>query len=214
MEWFLIRHGQSLNNARPEVERVEDPPLTYVGHEQCARLAMWIRPLGLTRIVTSPFLRTLQTTDHISRSLRLMPEICVDLHEQGGCVSGPAREMFVGRPGMKRTEIESQFPGFDIPSELDGKGWWESKPFETGDLARKRASRILEQTIERFAETDERVAYVMHADIKRLVLAHLSDAPLETPHNTAVSKVSIRRGECHLEQYNAVEHLTAELITT
>ena len=99
MELYLIRHAQSLNNALSSQDRVEDPPLTEIGQRQCDHLAKWIPSLKLTRLVTSPFLRTLQTADHIGRSVRLAPEVRIELHEQGGCVSGPTREFFVGRPG-------------------------------------------------------------------------------------------------------------------
>ena len=85
MQLFLIRHAQSQNNALPEEQRVEDPGLTELGHRQAELLADWVPALNLTRLITSPFRRTLLTTEPIRRATSLIPEVRVDLHEQGGC---------------------------------------------------------------------------------------------------------------------------------
>ena len=214
MELYLIRHAQSLNNVRPEQDRVEDPPLSDIGHEQCTHLAKWIPSLKLTRLVTSPFLRTLQTADHIVRSLSLRPEVRIDLHEQDGCVSRLTRDVFVGRPGMTRSQIRSQFPEFSIASNIAGNGWWGSKPFETEDAAQHRATQLLAKAVAEFAGTQARVAYVMHGDIKRLVLAQVHTEPLETPFNTSVAKLLISPHEYKLEEYNRVDHLPDYLVTS
>lgn len=214
MELYLIRHAQSLNNALPEQDRVEDPPLTELGHQQSVHLSDWIHTLKLTRVVTSPFLRTLQTTDHLARSLGMKPAIRVDLHEKGGCVSGPSRDTFTGRPGMTRAQIGSQFPGFSIPPQIDGAGWWRSRPFETDDVARQRAVRLLSQAIMESTGVDQRVAWVMHGDFKRLFLAEIHEEPLDIPFNTSVTKVVISPERCFLDDYNRVDHLPDELLTS
>ena len=214
MKLYLIRHAQSLNNERPEQDRVEDPPLTDIGHQQSSCLGKWIASLKLTRVVTSPFIRALQTADHIGQSVGLTPEVRIDLHEQGGCVSGPTRDVFAGRPGMTRSQIGSAFPTFSIAPEIDGNGWWRSKPFESEDAARARAARLLAQTVEEFAATQERVAYVMHGDFKRLFLAQLHLEPLQTPVNTSVTRILIRPEVCRLEDYNRMDHLPADLVTS
>lgn len=61
MELYLIRHGQSENNARPEHLRVEDALLTELGHQQAGLAAEWIKTIGLDRLFSSPFRRALQT---------------------------------------------------------------------------------------------------------------------------------------------------------
>ena len=214
MELYLIRHAQSVNNALSVQDRVEDPPLTDIGHQQCKHLAKWIPSLKLSRLVTSPFLRALQTADHIGRSVILTPEVRIDLHEQGGCVSGPTRDDFVGQPGMTRSQIHSLFPEFRIAPNIDDNGWWGNKPFEPEDAARQRAARLISDTVEEFAGTQARVAYVMHGDILRLVLAQVHAEPFESPFNTSVSKVLIRREGCRLEEYNQVAHLPDDLVTS
>ena len=65
MELYLIRHAQSLNNALPEEQRVEDPGLTELGLQQADCLGKWIGTLALTKVITSPFRRALETAKRI-----------------------------------------------------------------------------------------------------------------------------------------------------
>lgn len=213
MELYLIRHAQSANNAKPEADRVADPPLTDIGQQQASHLAVWVNSLKLTRLTTSPFLRTLQTTDKIAAETGLRPEVRIQLHEQGGCYSGHLPFKRIGQPGLTRSEIGQAFPGFDVEVELDGEGWWRSQPYESKDQARRRARSLLQSTRDEFARSSERVGYVMHADIKVLLLESFHTDPLEVPFNTSVTRVSITPDQVRLVEYNRVDHLPADLVT-
>ncbi len=90
VDLYLVRHAQSRNNAQPVELRVEDPALTDLGHEQARRLAERVTRLRLTKLFTSPFRRALQTAEHVRLATGLIPEVRIDLHEKGGCVSGVA----------------------------------------------------------------------------------------------------------------------------
>jgi 2,3-bisphosphoglycerate-dependent phosphoglycerate mutase len=213
MQLYLIRHAQSENNALPEDKRVEDPGLTELGRQQAEHLAEWIPALRLTRLITSPFRRTLLTTEPIRRATALIPEVRIDLHEQGGCYSGHEFGNLVGRPGMSRREIEIEFSGFQVADGIDGEGWWQSKPYETSEAARRRAERLLESARREFAHTDERVAFVMHADIKLLLLSHLNSEPLAVPYNTSVSEIEFTSSSHQLRVFNQICHLPAHLLS-
>ncbi|MBC8353742.1 MAG: histidine phosphatase family protein [Planctomycetes bacterium] len=213
MQLFLIRHAQSQNNALPEEERVEDPGLTELGHQQAQLLGAWIPSLKLTRLITSPFRRTLLTTEPIRRATLLTPEVQVDLHEQGGCYSGHSFPNITGRPGMTRDEIEAEFSDYQVSDDIDGSGWWSSKPFETWEAARWRAARLIESTKREFAHTDERVAFVMHADIKSLFLSHLHDEHLGVPCNTSVTEIELTPNSHKILEFNLTGHLPADRIT-
>ena len=213
MQLYLIRHAQSQNNALPEEERVEDPGLTEVGQQQAEHLGEWIARLKWTRLITSPFRRTLLTTEPIRRATSLTPEVRIDLHEQGGCYSGHDFSTKVGRPGMSRREIEAEFSNYRVANDIDGTGWWRSKPYETWEAARARALRLLEATKHEFAHTDERVAFVMHADIKRLFLSHIHTDPLEVPCNTSVTEIEFTDATTVIRQFNRIEHLPSHLVT-
>ena len=213
MELYLIRHGQSQNNARPEKLREEDPSLTEDGRRQADHLAEWIHHLRLTRLITSPFLRTLETTAHLCKRLDLIPEVRVDLHELGGCVAGPRIRALKGRPGMTRSQIEDRYPGIKVATDIDEQGWWRCKPYEAYSLARRRAALLLRRTRDEFGQSSERVAYVTHADIEVVFLEQFHDEPLECPWHTSVSRIAISPRETRLADYNLVEHLPAELMT-
>ena len=212
MELYLIRHAQSRNNALPEEQRIEDPGLTEVGQQQAEFLARWIPTLNLTKVITSPFLRALKTAERVHQATNLVPEVRTAIHELGGCCSGYPEIGMVGRPGMKRTEIEQQFPAFQVSDEIDGEGWWRSQPYETREQARQRAARVLQQTRQEFGHTSHRVAYVTHADFKLLFLEHIHAEPLDVPCNASVTKVVISADECRLVDHNCVQHLPADLI--
>lgn len=213
MELYLIRHAQSQNNANPESRRVPDPSLTDRGRDQARYLADWLPSLNLTRLVTSPFLRTLETTEWLRQATGLEPEVRVELHEQGGCYAGHTPESRRGQPGMCRREIEQRFPRFRVDPSIDGEGWWRSQPYETLEQARLRAGQLLLRAFQEFGDTEERVAFVMHADIKVLLLEHVQRDLADTPRNTCVSTLLVTQSQARLQDYNRVEHLPGHLVT-
>ncbi len=219
MELYLIRHAQSFNNAVSEEQRVEDPSLTETGHKQAQMLADWIAQAGLTRLISSPFRRSLETAEYIRHKTNLSPEIWIDLHEQGGCCSGHAAISYTGRPGLSATELKQEFPQYALPPGIDGDGWWKSKPYETVTQAERRAERLIEQFHESFGGTQERVAFVMHGTFKRLLVGKVFGVSvlernwLSDIYNTAVSKVVVSNNQPRLVLYNAVGHLPLDLVT-
>ncbi len=225
MELFLIRHGQSANNANPLVERHQDPPLTDIGAQQAARLAKWASSLQLTRIIASPFLRALHTAEELRRATGVPAEVWVEIHEQGGCCTGPdpmadlLSDRYQGRPGMSDAEIRALYPDFQLPPDIDHRGWWRSRPFESVADARLRVAAVIERTKQEFGHTDERIALVFHGMLKCLVLDSmfggyvLENDDIIVPFNTSVTKVVITPQGTQLGFYNAVEHLTEELLT-
>ena len=213
MELYLIRHAQSANNANPVAERVCDPPITPLGTEQARLLAEWAASQRLTKLFSSPFLRTLQTARSIQATTGLTPEVRTQLHEQGGCYSGYLPTARVGESGLTRMEIEQQFPEFNIEATFGSDGWWRQQPYEVKDQARKRAGDLLQRTQVQFAGSSERVAYVMHAEIKLLMLEHFYSEPLDKPYNASVTRITMTSDELQLVEYNGVAHLPTRLIT-
>lgn len=213
MRLYLIRHAESQNNALPESQRVEDPGITELGYRQARHLAERVGGLGLTKLFTSPFLRTLQTTSPIYEATKLTPNVRVALHEEGGCYSGHTPENMAGRPGMGRSDIEREFPGFIVSAELGDGGWWTSALHESHELASRRAARLFQRTVDEFSDTDEQVAFVMHADIKMLFLRQFHSEPLDLPSNTSITAIQITAGDCRLVDYNCVRHLPDELVS-
>ena len=213
MDLYLVRHAQSQNNALPERLRVADPGLTELGHQQAARLADRLRGLKLTRLITSPFRRALQTTELLRQATGLVPEVRIGLHETGGCMHGVELATMVGQPGLNRQEILAEFPDYQIEPSLDGEGWWRSQPYETVDLARRRATQLLNETRAEFAHTRERVAFVMHGDFQLLFLRRFHSIPLVLALNASLTHVRMTPKQTELMDFNSGIHLTDEMVS-
>ena len=211
-ELYLIRHGESANNAAPEPQRTEDPGLTERGQRQAEAVAMRFADVPLTHVLCSAFLRAILTTQPLSRAVSLRPSIWTDLHEVGGCYAGHLPGQEVGRPGMDRQTLSQQFPEFDLPADIDELGWWKSRPYESWDDARGRAQRQAARLIQTFAGTHAQVACVIHADFKSLLLEELvaDRAHAFSPSqmsNCGVSYLSYSEASFQLHDFNSIDHL-------
>jgi 2,3-bisphosphoglycerate-dependent phosphoglycerate mutase/probable phosphoglycerate mutase len=148
MKLYIIRHGQSVNNALSDQrDRVKDPALTELGERQAKMVAKHLATgfdpeyfLGVSaeattaqnthhynikRLYCSAMHRALLTAQPIGQALGLAPEVWLDIHEVGGIFidhndgHGP-----VGYPGKGRSEMLAEFPGYMLPDEITEEGWW------------------------------------------------------------------------------------------
>jgi 2,3-bisphosphoglycerate-dependent phosphoglycerate mutase len=213
MELYLVRHSQSLNNALPQTQRVDDPGLTELGHLQAEHLAQSLAPFDLTKIYSSPFLRTLETSEHLWRATGLRPEVRVELHEKGGCVSGVSPETMQGRPGMTRQQMADRFPEYLIPPDIDGQGWWQCQPYEPLSAARDRATNLYLNLCRENRANNDRIVLVMHGDIELLFLACFHNGPLDLPPNASLTKIVVNNGDMTLVDFANVQHLPEALRT-
>ena len=213
MELYIIRHGQSHNNALKDArDRVCDPPLTDIGRRQAVLLAEYLKRrtdssetsgawfyqnrhgYDFTRLYCSPMLRALETAEPIGRAIGLAPHIWVDLHEHWGIFldHGDGRGP-VGYPGITREEIVARFPDYVIPECITSRGWWNRPPEVEAEWT-ARAARVVSRLWDRFGETDERIALITHGGcINSLLCRLLHDIPPGTAafshQNTAISRV-------------------------
>jgi broad specificity phosphatase PhoE len=70
---YFVRHGESNSNV-DGLHRGPHATLTERGHEQAAALAERIERIGVDALVSSSYLRTLETAEHISTRLGLPVE--------------------------------------------------------------------------------------------------------------------------------------------
>lgn len=233
MELYIVRHGQSFNNALEGTngERVCDPPLTEVGETQAKLIATHLESnieksgnlektgFGITRIFCSAMLRALQTTAPIAESLKIHPEVWIDVHEQGG-IWLEDREVQSPReyPGLTRREIEERFPEYLLPREITNEGWW-NRPAEIPEQWISRADRVARQLRDEYAQTDEHIALVTHGGFTdNLLQALFQTGDINVVyyghHNTGVSRISFLGGHrLEVRYLNRVEHLSHELVT-
>ncbi|MDE2888904.1 MAG: histidine phosphatase family protein [Gemmatimonadota bacterium] len=238
MELYIIRHGQSANNAMAEGgRRVCDPPLTAIGEAQADRLACYLATagegvevihaagmqqncagFGFDRLFSSPMLRAIQTAAPVGKALGSRPEIWIDIHEEGGIWldEGGGRGE-VGYPGLTRSEIEGRFPEFVVPEAVTDEGWWNRSP-EVKSEWRARARRVASVIHGQFAGTEERIALVCHGgfanDLLHAVFAGMPDTVYFESPNTAVSRLDFDgEGRVQMRYLARVAHLTPELTT-
>jgi 2,3-bisphosphoglycerate-dependent phosphoglycerate mutase len=229
MELYLIRHGQSTNNALVDwTQRVEDPLLTERGERQAVLIAAHLaagrhlppavqradRP-HIDRLYVSPMVRAMQTAHPISESLGLVPEVWTDIHEVGGIYLDHG-ERKVGYPGRTRRELAERFPRYVLPPELGEDGWW-NRDFEEHHEGHARAALVAARLLER-AQDDARIALVSHGDFLSALLQALGrqqpGAGAYFAHrNTGVTHVDLTPRGVVVHYLNRYDHLDDDLVT-
>lgn len=125
---YLLRHGQSEFNvqfARTRIDPgIEDPALTELGRAQARAAAEVLAARGLTRIVASPYRRTLETAAVLAEALGLAIEIDSLVRE---------RCWFVCDVGTPASRLRSLWPAIDF--ERLGERWWPARGESEAQLA-------------------------------------------------------------------------------
>ena len=232
---YLIRHGQSGNNALADQrQRTADPGLTRTGHAQARRVAAFLQEQpdktdvrdgssgvnghGIERLYCSAMLRALQTAQPIATALGIAPEVSLDIHESGGIwLDSEDGRGPIGGPGLRRSEFASQFPGFALPRTATEDGWW-NRPMEQPEEMVARAARVAATVRGRLAGANERVALVSHGTFLNMLIAHLTfGAPVANVfmgnHNTGISRLDFTGERVMLRYLNRIDHLPPELVT-
>lgn len=65
---YFVRHGQTLKNTQ-HIHQGPEEPLTEVGRQQASEVARRLATLGVTDLLTSPYVRALETASIISSSI-------------------------------------------------------------------------------------------------------------------------------------------------
>ena len=114
---ILLRHGQSEFNLHFAATRrdpgIIDPALTELGHTQAAEAARLLSEHPVTRIITSPYTRALQTTAPLARMLRVPVVVNPIVRERYAF----ACDIGTPRAGLERAWPEHDFSGLD-------EVWW------------------------------------------------------------------------------------------
>lgn len=221
-EIYLIRHGQSANNAQAEHLRVSDPGLTELGEQQAVALAAWFASHPVDFLYCSPFLRALETTRPLAEIKQLPVRVRADLFELGGCYSGHEVGKKSGEPGLGLSQLRAGYPSWEIDSSIAESGWW-GRDFETWEQGRARAAAVAQWLTSDLSTAKGIHVLVIHADFKRLLLeAMFSETQLASQqidlagvplYNTGISYIQFDQGKCSLGGFNSTEHLPSELVT-
>lgn len=203
MEVYLVRHGQSVNNALMENQllRVADPELTEIGKQQAQHTAHhlanalnlehWVieqngtrqghYPYGITHLYCSAMHRALQTAAPIAKALGLKTEIWLELHEIGG-IYLEKEGVVTGYGGRTRQQIITEFPDYVLPDTITDQGWWNpSHGREDMSLCQARAVRVaamLKQRALVAGSKRDRLALIVHGTfMDALMKAFLNTLP-------------------------------------
>ena len=233
MQLYIIRHGQSTNNASLEANRVQDPALTDLGKQQAERVAQYLancpdpspsqnghKGFGITRLYCSPMLRTLQTAQPISAALGLQPEVWVDIHEHGGIFMEYEDERgIVGFPGLTRAEIMEQFGDYLLPEVITNEGWWNPARGMESYVESQARAIIVADALYRQRAIPERIALVTHGtfadNLIKALFEQLPGRRLGYHHyNTGISRIDFfGDSNLGLVYLNRIDHLPPDLVS-
>lgn len=131
---ILLRHGQSEFNLHFSATRrdpgIADPVLTPAGEAQAQAAAVSLADLPLTRMIVSPYTRTLQTAAPILATRELTLEIDPLIRE---------RYAFSCDIGSRPTDLATRFPQHDFAHLPEV--WWPPG-FEAETSVIERAGRF------------------------------------------------------------------------
>jgi 2,3-bisphosphoglycerate-dependent phosphoglycerate mutase len=200
MEFYFIRHGQSINNANwgnPDYRESSDPYLTETGKEQARLLAEFLKKnqtikdnkdwniqnrhgFGLTHIYTSLMERAAYTAAPIAQALDIPLSAWKEIHEEGGIYSRGDKSNIIGLPGKPRSFFEQNFRALTLPDDLDETGWW-NRPFEAEEERQLRADRVFADLLARHRDKEgqpvHRVALVSHGGFFMRLMCSILELP-------------------------------------
>jgi 2,3-bisphosphoglycerate-dependent phosphoglycerate mutase len=103
---YLVRHAQS-----HPTSKLDEPdwPLSRLGVEQAKQLPRLLEPLGIGKIVSSPYIRCLNTIGPFARKFSIDIEIHEDLRERR--ITGELRQDFEGVMRRSWEDFSYALPG-------------------------------------------------------------------------------------------------------
>jgi 2,3-bisphosphoglycerate-dependent phosphoglycerate mutase len=224
MNFYFIRHGQSINNllyatTSSDKGRSSDPELTETGLRQSELLAEYLHQedTHLTHLYTSLMIRAVSTGTVVADRLGLPLVAWLDLHEEGGIYLNNEQGDPIGQPGKDRAYFEENYPGLVLSETLNDSGWW-NRPYEAAVDRPARARRFLQDLYTRHGRTDHRVAVISHGGFYNHVLSALLNLPNNHSlwfmlRNAAITRIDIYPDRTDFVYHNLAYFLPRELIT-
>jgi broad specificity phosphatase PhoE len=113
---LLARHGQTADNANGLILGRRDAPLSELGEQQAAGLAVQARARGVVAIWCSPLLRARQTASVVGHAIGVEPAILQDLIESArGQWEGVSQTVLAQRTPELFAAFEAGDPDFAFP---------------------------------------------------------------------------------------------------
>jgi len=208
MQIYLVRHGQSQNNAGGA--SAHNVPLTDLGHDQVRRAAEALADQGkFEALYCSPLKRALQSAATLHAQLGLAPYVHPAFSETG---------FSWGEPDATREELQADYPDFILDESITSSGWAPAD-HETEDESYERAGEVIHWLSTRHPEPDARILVVTHGRFGSILIGHVVGArpygySRFSQHNAGISRLDIiTNGESKLRFLNVTTHLSAEMLT-
>ena len=152
---YLVRHGETADNANGIIHGSDGSPLNERGREQGAHLRERLATRDFDVVFSSPALRARQTAAYVSDRVEILPDL---------------RELDWGAfTGRTWPDVRAEFPeALNERSRLEFG--FRAPGGETGTEVIERATRVLEGILATPAQT---CCCVTHAGWLRLLFAHL-----------------------------------------
>jgi broad specificity phosphatase PhoE len=159
----LVRHGETEANVRGHFADSDEIPLTHTGrtqaHDVALRLSREFHPCAL---ISSTFLRAIETGEIIAGVLGLEVEVIEGIHERD---FGSLR----GHPYSRLAEVTSAYD-LGAPDKIR---MWRPEGGESLEDVRVRAIAALEDLRVRYA--GRRIVVVSHGAVIRSICSHFTD---------------------------------------
>ena len=127
---YLVRHGQTLFNVvfgqTQNDPGIEDPSLTKIGRDQANKIVDKIKKKKIKRIISSPYTRTLETSQIVANKLGLPVLIDADIRE---------RMAYTCDIGTKTPVLRQTWPSLNFNDLKDC--WWNNKEEPVIDFHRR-----------------------------------------------------------------------------
>ena len=208
MQIYLVRHGQSQNNAGGA--SAHNVPLTDLGHEQVRRAAETLADQEkFEALYCSPLKRALQSAATLHARLGLAPYVHPAFSETG---------FSWGEPDATRAELQADYLDFILDESITSSGWAPAA-HETEDESYERAGELIRWLSTRHPEPDARILVVTHGRFGSILMGYVVETrpcgySRFSQHNCAISRLDIvANGESKLRFLNLTTHLPAEMLT-
>lgn len=174
---ILIRHGQAESNLHGGQPNLPDPPLTPAGEAQCAYLATTLSalPYGFNLVLTSPLLRTLQTTLFGPIAAKPTPSVKVlpELQETGNVPSDTPRKAVLNLERLQEQTRDIKVEDWDWTDTVserrpDRENWLHNRGlFEYSTNKNMERAKFVRQLLYKF---DGVIVIVAHGAFIRYLL--------------------------------------------
>jgi broad specificity phosphatase PhoE len=198
----VVRHAESLANIGKST--TVDCDLSDLGRGQISAVAAELARVGIDRVFSSPYRRTLCTAQAIALEAKVPLEVLPLLHEHHPSAFG------ADWPLMTRSELVVNFPEIVLPDDFADRDWHQ--PPETDAQCFDRMARALTGIEERFGSTGQRLVLVTHGSPTwKIVSAFMGVSDVTraevTIANASITTLEISGTKRYVRCVNRTDHL-------